>query len=99
MVITTLTPTTASLFFPHGVGYRIVELNFFFRFEDDIEYMTGSRPGWYWKITWRYVAPILVFGILTASIVNMGVKPIVYSSWHPELVSTSRFKLLCAYLR
>jgi len=77
----------------------IIIINIIFRFEDDIEYMIGSRPGWYWKITWRYVAPILVFGILIASIVNMGVKPIVYSAWHPELVSTSTFKLLFAGLR
>ncbi|KAJ7394069.1 hypothetical protein OS493_003743 [Desmophyllum pertusum] len=55
------------------------------KFEDDIEFMTGSRPGWYWRITWRFIAPVLVFGILIASIVNMGVKPIVYSAWHPEL--------------
>lgn len=53
--------------------------------------MLGSRPGWYWKISWRYVSPILVFGILIASIINMGVNPIVYSAWNPELVSTSGF--------
>lgn len=47
--------------------------------------MIGSRPGWYWKITWRFVAPFLVFGILVTSIVNMGIKPIAYSAWHPEL--------------
>lgn len=57
------------------------------RFEDDIEYMLGSRPGLYWKITWRYVSPVLVFGILVASLINMGLKPIVYSAWHPEMAS------------
>lgn len=67
----------------------------FRRFEDDIEYMLGRRPGWYWKITWRYLAPVLVFGILVASLVNMGIKPIVYSAWHPELVSVASFLLSC----
>lgn len=78
------------------------ETNFCFtyllRFEDDIEYMIGSRPGWYWKITWRFVAPFLVFSILVASIVNMGIKPIVYSAWHPELVSKFSFYFLCSCL-
>ena len=49
--------------------------------------MLGSRPGLYWKITWRYVSPVLVFGILVASLINMGLKPIVYSAWHPEMAS------------
>lgn len=60
--------------------------------------MIGSRPGWYWKITWRFVAPFLVFSILVASIVNMGIKPIVYSAWHPELVSKFNFYFLCSCL-
>ena len=61
--------------------------------------MLGRRPGWFWKITWRYLAPVLVFGILVASLVNMGIKPIVYSAWHPELVSVASFLLSCFLVR
>ncbi|EDO46589.1 predicted protein [Nematostella vectensis] len=51
------------------------------RFEDDIEYMISKRPNWYFKITWRYEAPVVVAGIVVASLVGMISKPITYSAW------------------
>ena len=60
--------------------------------------MLGSRPGLYWKITWRYVSPVLVFGILVASLINMGLKPIVYSAWHPEMASLFVCFLLLSFV-
>ncbi|XP_052800617.1 sodium-dependent dopamine transporter-like [Mya arenaria] len=40
------------------------------RFSDDIESMIGIRPGIYWRVTWKYLAPvfllfIMIFGLVT----------------------------------
>lgn len=58
------------------------------RFTQDIEDMTGYRPGPYWQITWRYLAPIIMFTILVSSIVFRIVNNPKYQAWHAELVST-----------
>ena len=57
------------------------------RFEDDIEFMIDVRPGWYWKITWRFVSPIILLVIFVASLVNMGMKPMTYSLWRSNEVT------------
>ncbi|KAL9985278.1 hypothetical protein ACROYT_G007658 [Oculina patagonica] len=54
------------------------------RFYDDIEYMLRMRPGWYWKITWRYVSPAIVLVIFVCSVVNMGMQPASYSVFQPN---------------
>lgn len=51
------------------------------RFYDDIEYMLRVRPGWYWKLTWRFVSPLIVLVIFVCSLFNMGMKPVTYSAW------------------
>jgi solute carrier family 6 amino acid transporter-like protein 5/7/9/14 len=34
---------------------------------DDIEFMSGRRPGWYWKACWGFVIPVGLFVILVYS--------------------------------
>lgn len=51
------------------------------RFEDDIQYMLGFRPHLYWKICWRYVSPALITIIFIASIINLAINPMQYSTW------------------
>jgi solute carrier family 6 amino acid/orphan transporter-like 15/16/17/18/20 len=51
------------------------------RFTQDIEDMTGYRPGWYWQITWRFVAPALLFIVLMSSIVFEVQKNPEYTAW------------------
>ncbi|XP_031560121.1 sodium- and chloride-dependent transporter XTRP3-like [Actinia tenebrosa] len=66
--------------------FELVGVNWIYgavRFEDDIEYMIKSRPGWYWKITWRFVSPVIVAGIIIASIVSMFLKTMTYAAWAP----------------
>lgn len=58
-----------------------------FRFTQDIEDMTGYRPGPYWQITWKYLAPVIMITILIASIVSMFIKKPMYSAWDASLVS------------
>ncbi|XP_032223340.1 sodium-dependent neutral amino acid transporter B(0)AT2 isoform X2 [Nematostella vectensis] len=52
------------------------------RFEDDLEYMLKMRPSKYFTICWKYVSPILVILLLGASLINMGLQPIKYSTWN-----------------
>ncbi|KAL0861311.1 hypothetical protein ABMA27_008869 [Loxostege sticticalis] len=51
------------------------------RFTNDIYEMTGCRPGIYWQVTWRYVGPFIVSGILISSVVSMFISPPEYSAW------------------
>ncbi|EDO46588.1 predicted protein, partial [Nematostella vectensis] len=51
------------------------------RFESDIEYMIGCRPGWYWLISWFVLSPLVVLAIIVPSVVNLAVKPIGYTVW------------------
>jgi solute carrier family 6 amino acid/orphan transporter-like 15/16/17/18/20 len=60
------------------------------RFTQDIEDMTGVRPGWYWQITWRFVSPALLSIILVSSIVYQVQKEPEYTAW---IGSEVRFKL------
>ncbi|XP_066259568.1 sodium- and chloride-dependent transporter XTRP3 isoform X2 [Euwallacea similis] len=54
------------------------------RFTNDIFEMTGVRPGWYWQITWRFLAPGIMIVILVWSIVSMVIKHPEYSVWSAE---------------
>ncbi|EDL37057.1 sodium-dependent neutral amino acid transporter B(0)AT3 isoform 6 [Mus musculus] len=54
------------------------------RFCDDIEWMTGRRPGLYWQVTWRVVSPMLLFGIFLSYIVLLIQTPPSYKAWNPQ---------------
>ncbi|XP_059471296.1 sodium-dependent neutral amino acid transporter B(0)AT3 isoform X2 [Neocloeon triangulifer] len=51
------------------------------KFTKDIYDMTGYRPGLYWQITWRYLGPIIMTCILTASILHKIMHRPTYSAW------------------
>ncbi|KAK9503037.1 hypothetical protein O3M35_011690 [Rhynocoris fuscipes] len=51
------------------------------RFADDIELMTGSRPGLYWLICWKYLSPLAMLLILSASLVDLAVQGSGYPAW------------------
>ncbi|XP_054002781.1 sodium- and chloride-dependent transporter XTRP3 isoform X2 [Hylaeus anthracinus] len=51
------------------------------KFTKDIEEMTGYRPGTYWQVTWRFLAPIIMVCILLSSIASMFIKKPTYSAW------------------
>ena len=51
------------------------------RFTDDIEEMTGIRPGVYWQLTWRLIAPLLLIVILFMSIFKTFTTTPEYSAW------------------
>ncbi|GAB6029247.1 Solute carrier 6 [Chamberlinius hualienensis] len=43
---------------------------------DDIEYMLGNRPGYYWKATWTITSPIALAFIFTYAVIDY--KPLKY---------------------
>ncbi|XP_069676078.1 sodium- and chloride-dependent transporter XTRP3 isoform X2 [Periplaneta americana] len=54
------------------------------KFTQDIEDMTGYRPGWYWQITWRFLGPLLMTVILVSSLVFMIINKPEYQAWKAE---------------
>lgn len=48
-----------------------------FNFLNDIEFMSGKRPGWYWRLCWIFVTPGLMIVILVYTIAIYS--PILYS--------------------
>lgn len=51
------------------------------RFADDIELMTGNRPGLYWLICWKYLSPLAMLSILIASFVEIFFEGSGYPAW------------------
>ncbi|KAL1513133.1 hypothetical protein ABEB36_002593 [Hypothenemus hampei] len=54
------------------------------KFTKDIYEMTGIKPGLYWQVTWRFLAPAIMIVILVSSIVSMLIKQPEYSAWSAE---------------
>lgn len=53
------------------------------RFCDDIRDMIGFAPGQYWRICWRYVAPLFLLFIIVYGLI--GYEPLSYEDYiYPE---------------
>ena len=57
------------------------------KFTNDIKMMTGVKPGLYWQMTWRFIAPILLTLISAASLINQFRNPPTYSAWNKDKVN------------
>lgn len=77
------------------------------RFTQDIYEMTGHRPGLFWQITWRFLAPLIMSVILVSSIVFMAINNPTYQAWiaekgevvemqYPSWVMTIAVVMICA---
>uniref|UniRef100_A0A3B1JLT1 Transporter n=1 Tax=Astyanax mexicanus TaxID=7994 RepID=A0A3B1JLT1_ASTMX len=53
------------------------------RFSDDIKYMTGRRPNWFWKICWMGISPIMLLVVLVAYVIVQGQEHPTYPAWDP----------------
>nr|CAD7425205.1 unnamed protein product [Timema monikensis] len=51
------------------------------KFTQDIEDMTGYRPGFYWQITWRLLGPLLMLCVLVSSVLNLILEKPHYKAW------------------
>jgi len=56
------------------------------QFTDDIEEMTGVRPGIYWQICWRFVSPLLLAIVLVTSVVMSFLDTPRYTAWNVDEV-------------
>uniref|UniRef100_A0A671DPV0 Solute carrier family 6 member 18 n=1 Tax=Rhinolophus ferrumequinum TaxID=59479 RepID=A0A671DPV0_RHIFE len=54
------------------------------RFCDDIEWMTGRRPGLYWRVTWKVISPLLLLTIFVAYFALLTQTPLSYRAWNPQ---------------
>lgn len=61
---------------------------FAFRFANDIELMTGSRPGIYWMMCWKYLSPLTMMIIVIASFAKIIVEGSGYLAWVAETGTT-----------
>lgn len=58
------------------------------RFSDDIEEMIGQRPGWYWRLCWKFVSPcfLLVSPTMKREIAEDDImKPLQVMVWNSLL--------------
>ncbi|KAL8619530.1 hypothetical protein ACOMHN_011881 [Nucella lapillus] len=51
------------------------------RFCRDIELMIGKKPNAYWRIAWKFIAPILIISLLVATMIRQFSHPIVYKAY------------------
>uniref|UniRef100_A0A3B3ZYJ9 Transporter n=1 Tax=Periophthalmus magnuspinnatus TaxID=409849 RepID=A0A3B3ZYJ9_9GOBI len=53
-----------------GVLIEAIGIAWFYgvdRFSDDIEEMIGQRPGWYWRLCWKFVSPCFLLFMVVVS--------------------------------
>ena len=72
-----------------GVGNGRVQSLLLGRFMQELTEMLGFRPYQFYYYTWKYVSPICMAVLMTASIIQLGVSPPGYSAWIREEVSTA----------
>uniref|UniRef100_A0A8B9JA90 Transporter n=1 Tax=Astyanax mexicanus TaxID=7994 RepID=A0A8B9JA90_ASTMX len=54
------------------------------RFNKDIEFMIGRRPGVFWQISWRIISPLIVLIILLAYLITVTSEQPTYTAWDPQ---------------
>ncbi|XP_056154076.1 sodium-dependent neutral amino acid transporter B(0)AT3-like [Lampris incognitus] len=54
------------------------------RFSDDIYFMTGRRPNFYWKACWMVVSPLMLAAVLLAYVVIQAQTRPSYPAWDPS---------------
>uniref|UniRef100_A0A8C2WIY8 Transporter n=2 Tax=Cyclopterus lumpus TaxID=8103 RepID=A0A8C2WIY8_CYCLU len=54
------------------------------RFNEDLEYMVGHKPGIFWQVTWRFISPLIVLVILVFYMVTQVQEELTYLVWDPN---------------
>ncbi|XP_033831026.2 sodium-dependent neutral amino acid transporter B(0)AT1-like isoform X2 [Periophthalmus magnuspinnatus] len=54
------------------------------RFNEDIKFMIGSKPGIFWQVTWRFVSPLIILVILIFYLVTQAQGELTYLVWDPS---------------
>lgn len=74
-VLTLLDKYAAGTSILFGVLFEAIGVSWFYgvdRFSEDIERMTGFKPGIYWRLCWKFVSPTFLLLVVIASIVTSG---------------------------
>ncbi|KAG7242140.1 hypothetical protein INR49_024186 [Caranx melampygus] len=53
-------------------------------FNDDIKFMIGHKPNFFWQATWRVISPLIMLVILVFYFVTKVSEKIFYKAWDPE---------------
>uniref|UniRef100_A0A8C1BGR8 Transporter n=1 Tax=Cyprinus carpio carpio TaxID=630221 RepID=A0A8C1BGR8_CYPCA len=54
------------------------------RFNDDIKFMIGHKPNFFWQVTWRLVSPLIVLLIFLFYFITTVSKELTYIAWDPQ---------------
>ncbi|XP_071372144.1 solute carrier family 6 member 19b [Centroberyx affinis] len=54
------------------------------RFNDDITFMIGHKPNFFWQVSWRVVSPLIMFFILVFYFITKVSEKLFYKAWDPE---------------
>ncbi|XP_034401372.1 sodium-dependent neutral amino acid transporter B(0)AT1-like [Cyclopterus lumpus] len=54
------------------------------RFNEDLEFMVGHKPGIFWQVTWRFISPLIVLVILVFYMVTQVQEELTYLVWDPN---------------
>uniref|UniRef100_A0A671UG94 Transporter n=1 Tax=Sparus aurata TaxID=8175 RepID=A0A671UG94_SPAAU len=54
------------------------------RFNDDIKFMIGHKPNFFWQATWRVISPLIMLFILVFYIITKVSEKLLYKAWDPE---------------
>lgn len=61
------------------------------RFNDDIEFMIGHKPNFFWQASWRVISPLIMLVILVFYFITKVSEKILYKAWDPESVNMNLF--------
>uniref|UniRef100_W5M739 Transporter n=1 Tax=Lepisosteus oculatus TaxID=7918 RepID=W5M739_LEPOC len=64
------------------------------RFSDDIEWMTGRRPNFFWQATWRVISPLMLLVVFLAYVVVQVQQSPVYMAWNPDYINFPMYEEL-----
>ncbi|KAM9838294.1 sodium-dependent neutral amino acid transporter B(0)AT1-like [Aulostomus maculatus] len=65
------------------------------RFNKDVAFMTGRKPGIFWQVTWRFISPLIVLVILIFYLVTQAQEKLTYLVWDP---TSEKFPSLASVL-
>ncbi|XP_073706187.1 sodium-dependent neutral amino acid transporter B(0)AT2 [Garra rufa] len=55
------------------------------KFFEDLKDMLGFTPYRYYYYMWKFITPVLLLGLLAASLIQLGLSPPSYSAWNQHL--------------
>ncbi|XP_012252388.2 sodium-dependent nutrient amino acid transporter 1-like isoform X1 [Athalia rosae] len=61
-------------------GFEVVAISWVYgvdNFMDDVEFMSEKRPSIYWRISWGFLTPVMLFTVLVYFVLN--IKPLTYN--------------------